>query len=120
VLDWELATIGDPLADFAYLAMNWIMPRDGRSGLGGVELVAEGLPTLAEMSARYCAASGRDALPDLHWYFAYNLFRLTCIIQGIKRRLRDGNASSEQAAGAVERLVPLARAAWAEAQKAGA
>jgi aminoglycoside phosphotransferase (APT) family kinase protein len=82
VIDWELATIGDPLADFAYFAMNWVMPRDGRSGLDGVDLEAEGLPNLNEMIERYCVATGRPDLPDLHWYFAYNLFRLTGIVQG--------------------------------------
>lgn len=120
VLDWELTTIGDPLADFTYLAMNWAMPRDGRSGLAGVDLGAEGLPPLDDMVARYCAASGRDGLPDLHWYFAYNLFRLVGIVQGIKKRMADGNASSAQAAATVAKLVPLAEAAWAEARKAGA
>ena len=120
VLDWELTTIGDPLADFTYLAMNWAMPRDGRSGLAGVDLDAEGLPPLDAMIARYCAASGRDGLPDLHWYFAYNLFRLVGIVQGIKKRMIDGNASSAQAAATVAKLVPLAQGAWAEARKAGA
>ena len=120
VLDWELATIGDPLADFTYLAMHWAMPRDGRSGLLGVDLVAEGLPDLDAVTARYCAATGRAELPDLHWYFAFNLFRLTGIVQGIKKRLIDGNASSDAAAAVAEKVVPLARAAWAEAQKAGA
>src|SRR3546814_19677581 len=76
VLDWELATIGDPLADFTYLAMNWAIPFDGQSGLGGLDLKQTGLPSLEDMIARYCEATGRDGLPDLHWYFAYNLFRL--------------------------------------------
>lgn len=120
VLDWELTTIGDPLADFTYLAMNWAMPRDGRSGLAGADLEAEGLPPLDAMVDRYCAASQRDGLPDLHWYFAYNLFRLVGIVQGIKKRMADGNASSAEAAATVARLVPLAEAAWAEARKAGA
>lgn len=120
VLDWELTTIGDPLADFTYFAMNWAMPRDGRSGLAGLDLAAEGLPPLGAMVDRYCAASGRDALPDLHWYFAYNLFRLVGIVQGIKKRLIDGNASSSRAAEAVAKLRPLAQAAWAQARQAGA
>lgn len=120
VLDWELATIGDPLADFAYFAMHWIIPRDGRSGLLGVGLAAEGLPDLDDMIVRYCAATGRSGLPDLHWYFAYNLFRITGIIQGIKKRAQDGNASNDAAAAVAEQIGPLARAAWAEARKAGA
>ena len=120
VIDWELATIGDPLADFAYLAMNWVMPPDGRSGLAGLDLDMAGLPTLDETIARYCAATGRDGLPDLHWYFAYNLFRLAGIVQGIKKRLADGNASSEEAAVMAERVGPLAQAAWEQARIAGA
>lgn len=120
VIDWELATIGDPLADFAYLAMNWIMPRDGHSGLVGVDLEAEGLPTQDEVISLYCVTTRRDGLPDLSWYFAYNLFRLAGIVQGIKKRIADGNASSEQAAAMAARVGPLARAAWEQARIAGA
>ena len=120
VLDWELATIGDPLADFTYLAMNWAIPFDGRSGLGDLDLEQAGLPSLQDMIARYCEAAGRDGLPDLHWYFAYNLFRLAGIVQGVKKRLADGNASSAEAAATAARVLPLARSAWAEARKAGA
>ena len=120
VLDWELATIGDPLADFAYFAMAWIMPNMGDSGLGGVDLDTAGIPTLDEIVARYCDATGRDALPDLHWYFSFNLFRLVGIIQGIKKRLADGNASNAKAAETVARLVPLARLSWEQAELAGA
>tara|TARA_B110001454_G_scaffold216927_1_gene241101 strand:- start:1215 stop:2237 length:1023 start_codon:yes stop_codon:yes gene_type:complete len=120
VLDWELATIGDPLADFAYFAMHWVLPRDGKAGLSGSDFDALGLPTLDHMVDRYCAQTGRDGLPDLHWYFAYNLFRLVGIGQGIKKRFTEGNASSPEAAQAIEKIVPLARTAWAEAIKAGA
>lgn len=120
VLDWELATIGDPLADFSYFAMNWAIPFDGKSGLGGLDLEQAGLPSLEDMTARYCEATGRDGLPDLHWYFAYNLFRLAGIVQGIKKRLADGNASSTEAAASAARVLPLAKSAWAEARKAGA
>jgi len=120
VLDWELATIGDPLADFTYFAMAWAMPRDGRSGLGGVDLAEEGLPTLDEVVVRYCEATGRDRVEKLHWYFAYNLFRTVGIIQGIKKRMIDGNASSSRAAATVERIPFLAQAAWLEARRAGA
>lgn len=120
VLDWELATIGDPLADFAYLAMNWVLPHDGRAALGGVDLVEADVPTLDDIVARYCAATGRDGLPGLHWYFAYNLFRAVGIIQGIKKRMIDGNASNAQAAETVARLRSIARAGWAQAEIAGA
>ncbi len=66
VLDWELATIGDPLADFTYLAMNWAIPFDGQSGLGGLDLEQAGLPSLEDMIARYCEATERDGPPELH------------------------------------------------------
>lgn len=120
VLDWELATIGDPLADFTYLAMHWAIPFEGQAGLGGLDLERTGLPSLQDMVARYCEATGRDDLPDLHWYFAYNLFRLAGIVQGVKKRLADGNASSTEAAASAARVLPLAKSAWAEARKAGA
>jgi aminoglycoside phosphotransferase (APT) family kinase protein len=120
VLDWELATIGDPLADFTYLAMNWATPADGRAGIAGGDLIGTGIPSLEDAIGLYCAATGRDDVPDLHWYFAYNLFRLTGIVQGVKKRLQDGNASSAQAEETVARLMPLAEAAWAQARLAGA
>ena len=104
VIDWELATIGDPLADFAYLAMNWEMPVDGRSGLKGADLDALNIPKLKEVVDLYCELTDRDGVPDLHWYFAYNLFRLTAIVQGIKKRMLDGNASSDSAAKTISMI----------------
>ena len=120
VIDWELATIGDPLADLAYLMMNWVTPIDDRAGLLGTDFQTSGIPTMEEGIAIYCRAAGREAVPDLTWYFAFNLFRLTAIVQGVKRRMLDGNASSAQAAKAAAQLVPLARAAWGQAVRAGA
>lgn len=120
VLDWELATIGDPLADFTYLAMNWVMPADGQAGLAGIDLSGAGIPALEDATRLYCAATGRDHMPDMHWYFAYNLFRLTGIVQGVKKRLLEGNASSARAEGTAARVMPLAEAAWAQARLAGA
>jgi aminoglycoside phosphotransferase (APT) family kinase protein len=120
VLDWELTTIGDPLADFTYLAMCWALPCDGRAGLNGVDLQQKGLLTLDEAVDRYCTATRRDRPSDLHWYFAYNLFRAASIVQGIKKRIIEGNASSSEAVLRAETVAPLARAAWAEARRAGA
>jgi aminoglycoside phosphotransferase (APT) family kinase protein len=121
VLDWELSTLGDPLADFTYYAMQWEMPAgDGGAGLKGVDLAAAGIPALEETVGLYCELTGRDGLPDLDWYFAYNLFRLVGILQGIRKRIIDGNASSDRAEAAAARVVPLARAAWDFARKAGA
>lgn len=120
VLDWELSTLGDPLADFSYFLMSWVTEPEGRSGVKGLTGPATGIPTMEAIVARYCAATSREGVPDLDWYFAYNLFRLTGIVQGIKKRMLDGNASSAQAAKTVERLPGLAAAAWGFAQTAGA
>lgn len=121
VLDWELSTIGDPLADFAYLAMQWEMPREGgAAGLRGVKLEGTGIPTLDEAVALYCELTGRDGVPNLDWYFSYNLFRLLGIVQGIKKRWLDGTASSANAEAMGARVPMLAEAAWAFARKAGA
>ncbi|MDG2532738.1 phosphotransferase family protein [Sphingomonas sp. HITSZ_GF] len=120
VLDWELSTLGDPLADFSYFLMSWVTEPEGRSGLKGLTGPETGIPTIAQVVERYCAATGRDGVPDLNWYFAYNLFRLTGIVQGIKKRIIDGNASSAQASKTVERLPGLVATAWHFAQEAGA
>ena len=120
VLDWELATLGDPLADFSYLAMQWMMPADGGAGLAGLDLTALGIPALDEIAERYSARSGVPVADQLDWYFAYNLFRLTGIVQGIKKRVIDGTASSAKAAEMAERIPMLASAAWSFAVKAGA
>ncbi|MBV9066902.1 MAG: phosphotransferase family protein [Methylobacteriaceae bacterium] len=120
VLDWELSTLGDPLADFTYVLMNWSMPHEGRSSLGGVDVASLGIPTQEEVVAIYCKETGRDGIPDLDWYFAYNLFRLCGIVQGIAGRVRDGTAASARAMEQASRAVPLAEAAWRHAVRAGA
>ena len=120
VLDWELSTLGDPLADFTYVAMAWVTDNAGRSGVQDLDRKALGIPELDEAVARYCQATGRDGVPDMNWYFAYNFFRLAGIIQGIKKRVIDGTANSAHAKEMSERVSPLAEAAWAFAVKAGA
>jgi aminoglycoside phosphotransferase (APT) family kinase protein len=120
VLDWELSTLGDPLADFTYVLMNWSMPHEGRSSLGGVDVVSLGIPAQEDVVAIYCKETGRDGIPDLEWYFAYNLFRLCGIVQGIAGRVRDGTAASARAVEQAARAVPLAEAAWRHAVRAGA
>jgi aminoglycoside phosphotransferase (APT) family kinase protein len=120
VLDWELATLGDPLADFSYLAMQWVMPADGTAGLSGLDLAMLGIPSLDEIARRYSARSGVPVAGQLDWYFAYNLFRLAGIVQGIKKRVIDGTASSSKAAEMAARVPMLASAAWSFAEKAGA
>ncbi len=120
VLDWELGTLGDPLADFTYVAMAWVTENGGRSGVMDLDRAALGIPELDEMVTRYCAATGRAGIPDINWYFAYNFFRLAGIIQGIKKRVIDGTATSPHARDMSERVRPLAEAAWGFALKAGA
>jgi aminoglycoside phosphotransferase (APT) family kinase protein len=116
VLDWELSTLGNPLADFTNLLMQWV--NGSISTIGDLE--AHGIPTKDEYVAAYCRLTGREALPDLDWYFAYNIFRLAGIIQGIVGRVRDGTANSPQAAAMADRVPALADAAWVFAQRAGA
>lgn len=114
VLDWELSTLGDPMADFTYLLMQWVMP-----GLHGVDLKALNIPSVEEAAQIYCNVT-RMTVPDLNWYFAYNLFRLAGITQGIAGRVRDGTAANAKALESAKRTVPLSKASWDYAQKAGA
>ena len=120
VLDWELSTLGDPLADFMYVCMAWVIDNGGRSGVQDLDRAALGIPELDEVVTRYCAATGRDGVPDMNWYFAYNFFRLAGIMQGIKKRVIDGTASSDHAKTMSERVSPLVERAWEFAEKAGA
>jgi len=115
VLDWELSTLGDPMADFTYLLMQWVM-----AGLEGADLKRLNIPTIEEAGEIYCEASGRSSIPDINWYFSYNLFRLAGIMQGIAARIREGTAASARAAESAALCVPLARSSWSFAQKAGA
>ncbi|WPZ03911.1 phosphotransferase family protein [Blastomonas marina] len=120
VLDWELSTLGDPLADFTYFCLAWVTDNGGRSGVLDLDRAALGIPELDEIVERYCAATNRDSVPDMNWYFAYNFFRLAGIMQGIKKRVIDGTASSAHAKAMSERVGPLAELAWDFAKKAGA
>ena len=116
VLDWELGTLGEPLADFTYLLMNWV-----NGAIATLpDLEAHGIPTLDEAVAAYCARTNRKGLHDLDWFFSYNMFRLAGICQGIVGRVRDGTANSPQATAMAERVPLLAQSAWKYAQKAGA
>ena len=114
VLDWELSTLGEPLADFTYLLMNW-----ETSAIAKVpDLTAHGIPTVKEAVDYYCQLTGRSGLPDLNWYFAYNLYRLACIYQGILGRVRDGTAKRNDSRDFPVRIRELSAAGWAFAQKA--
>ncbi len=119
VLDWELSTLGDPMADFSYLLIAWVIPASLRNGLAGADLEALGIPSVEETAERYAATTGlRPA--NLDWLFAYNLFRLAAICQGIAGRVRDGTAASAHARTMAAQVGPLSDAAWSFARKAGA
>ncbi|MEO1595424.1 MAG: phosphotransferase family protein [Pseudomonadota bacterium] len=122
ILDWELSTIGHPLADFTYHLMAWQMPDIGigSSGLAGKDLDALCIPDEATYVARYCEHTGRDGIENRDFYSAYNFFRIAAILQGIAGRVRDGTAASAHAEAAVKAVTPLADMAWGYAQRAGA
>jgi aminoglycoside phosphotransferase (APT) family kinase protein len=122
VLDWELSTLGDPLADFSYHLMQWHMPPSdaGTGSLVGQDLAALGIPSLDAYVDAYVKRTGRDPRLHLSVYFAYNFFRLAAILQGIVGRVRDGTATSAYAAAKAEMVGPLAAKAWEFARQAGA
>lgn len=98
LLDWELSTLGHPLADLANQCMAWMLPRDGRiMGLAGVDRPSMGIPTDEEYIAKYCERTGRDGIDNWHFYLTFSLFRLAAIIQGIVKRAQIGTASSADA-----------------------
>ena len=121
VLDWELSTLGDPLADFSYHLMQWHMPHSdaGTGSLLGFDLAALGIPSHDAYVDAYVARSGLDPRPHLPVYFAYNFFRLAAIMQGIAGRVRDGTATSAFAATKATLVRPLAAKAFEFARQAG-
>ncbi len=122
VLDWELSTLGDPLADFSYHLMAWHMPHSesaaGTASLVGHDLAALGIPSMSDYVDVYVARTGLDPRPFLPVYLAYNFFRIAAILQGIIGRVRDGTATSEFAPAKAEMIRPLARTAWNFAKQA--
>jgi len=120
VLDWELSTIGHPLADFSYHCMSWHIPPGQFRGIGGLDLAALGIPDEKSYVRRYCERTGRadpDAvMADWNFYLAYNMFRLAGILQGIAKRVEMGTASSAQARQTAANARPLAEMGWALAQ----
>jgi len=119
VLDWELSTLGHPLADFAYHAMSWHIPPGGFRGIAGLDHAALGIPTEHEYVDLYCKRTGRDAIDPATWeyYTAYNLFRLAAILQGIAKRVLDGTAASAHAADSGKRAPLLAELGWKQVEK---
>ncbi|MEI9805925.1 MAG: phosphotransferase family protein [Pseudolabrys sp.] len=124
VLDWELSTLGDPLADFTYHLMAWHMPHSesaaGTGTLAGHDIVALGIPSMADYVDDYVTRTGLDPRPHLPVYLAYNFFRIAAILQGIIGRVRDGTATSDFAPAKAEMIRPLADKAWEFAIEAGA
>jgi len=121
VLDWELSTLGDPLADFSYHLMHWHMPASeaGTGSLVGCDLTALGIPSLSQYVDAYVKRTGLDPRPHLAVYSAYNFFRIAAILQGIVGRVRDGTATSAVAAAKANLVRPLAAKAWEFAEQAG-
>jgi aminoglycoside phosphotransferase (APT) family kinase protein len=121
VLDWELSTLGHPLADFSYHCMAWHIPHTLGRGIAGLDIAALGIPEEAAYIERYAQRTGRDAAAirrDWNFYLAYNLFRIAAILQGIAKRVVDGTAASAQAREAGSGARPLGELAWRYAQKA--
>jgi aminoglycoside phosphotransferase (APT) family kinase protein len=122
VLDWELSTIGHPLADFSYHCMSWRIEPGQFRGIGGLDLPALGIPSEDSYIARYCERTGLarpdDLRQDWNFYVAYNMFRLAAILQGIAKRVQMGTASSAQAERSAAGVRPLAQLAWGFARKA--
>jgi aminoglycoside phosphotransferase (APT) family kinase protein len=122
VLDWELSTLGHPLADFSYHCMSWHIQPGSFRGIGGLDLAALGIPDELAYVRRYCERTGRAdpvaVMADWPFYMAYNLFRMAGILQGIAKRVVDGTASSGQARQAGAGARPLAEMGWRVAQRA--
>jgi aminoglycoside phosphotransferase (APT) family kinase protein len=118
VLDWELSTLGHPLADFSYHCMAWHIPPGAFRGIGGLDHAALGIPSEREYIARYEQRTGYRVEGDWNFFLAYNLFRMAAILQGIAKRVEDGTAASAQARQAGAGARPLAELGWRFAQQA--
>jgi aminoglycoside phosphotransferase (APT) family kinase protein len=117
VLDWELSTLGHPLGDFTYHLMMYRLPPRMVGGFNGSDLEALSIPTEAEYVAAYCRRTGRDAIANLDFYIAFNMFRFAAILHGIKGRIARGTAASTHAQSMVENLETLAELAWAQVKR---
>jgi len=117
VLDWELSTLGHPLADFAYHCMYWRLKPEEFRGIGGLDLGALGIPTEDAYVEMYCRRTGRAGIDHWDYYLAYNMFRLAGILQGIMGRYLDGTAASEKALESGRRARPMAEAGWRQVEK---
>lgn len=119
VLDWELSTLGHPLADFAYHCMTWRVTPEEFRGMKGHDLAALGIPSEAEVVAAYCRRTGRDGIEDWDYYLAFNMFRMAAILQGILARALQGSAASADAMATGRLARPMAEAGWRQVLQAG-
>ncbi len=118
ILDWELSTLGHPLADFSYHCMSWHIPPGGFRGIAGLDYAALGIPDEKEYIRRYVERTGRAAIQNWNFYLAYNLFRIAAILQGVYKRATEGIASSNDAVKHGENARALADLGWRYAQRA--
>jgi len=118
VLDWELSTLGHPLADFSYHCMSWHIPPGEFRGIAGLDLESLGIPREPDYIRSYCTRTARDGIGNWNFYLAYNLFRIAAILQGVAKRALEGTAASAQALDAGRRARPLAELGWKYAEKA--
>lgn len=112
VLDWELSTLGDPLADLSYQCMAWHIPPSLWRGVAGLDLAALGIPSEAQYLERYAVATGRAVPCDWNFYLAFNLFRMAAILHGIAERAAAGNAAAADAVETGRKAGPIAATAW--------
>jgi aminoglycoside phosphotransferase (APT) family kinase protein len=117
ILDWELSTLGHPLADFSYHCMAWHIPHSMFRGIAGLDFAALGIPTEGEYIDAYCRRTGRESIAHWDFYIAYNLFRIAAILQGIAKRALEGTASSAAAVEQGKRARPLAALGWQVVQE---
>jgi aminoglycoside phosphotransferase (APT) family kinase protein len=115
IIDWELSTIGDPVADFVYHCMKYRLSGGPIEKISDAEKTKLGIPTLDEYCKMYCEFTGRSEVPHFDFYMAFGMFRLVGILQGIVKRALDGNASSANALESGKRARPMAEAGWAQA-----
>jgi len=120
VLDWELSTLGHPMADFGYHCMSWHIQPGQFRGIAGLDHAALGIPDEATYRRLYEQRTGRPITGDWNFYLAFSMFRIAGILQGIMKRVVDGTASSAQALDAGKRARPMAEMGWEYAKKAGA
>ncbi len=119
VIDWELSTLGHPLADFSYLCMGWHIPPGAFRGIAGLDLDSLGIPSEQDFIRRYCSRTGRQGIEHWNFYLAYNLFRIAAILQGVYKRALEGLASADNALAAGANAKALAQIGWQYAARPG-